>query len=137
MHHNRVADQRRIFDEIARVLKPDGYLFLFEGLGTIQQNRLYLHPMAEWVKMVEQHRFDCVAQRGYSYFLLCNMMNQTAQRFFPRVSKGAARRLRVPDLTSWRPGLGLKLDQLLAPDISHRLPARYHDRGAMLFRNRG
>jgi len=135
MHHNGLAEQEAILGELSRVLKPNGYLFLFEGLGTTQRNRLYLHPMREWVEMVEQSGFDCVVQRGYSYFLLCNLMNYAARRYFLRPSNWAARRLHVPLLYDWRPGVGLKLDAKLSPRVSHRLSSRFHDRGAMLFRH--
>jgi ubiquinone/menaquinone biosynthesis C-methylase UbiE len=137
IHHNRPPHQEEILGEFTRVLKPNGYLFLFEGLGTTQWNRLYLHPMREWVRMVEQRNFDCIMHRGYSYFVLCNLMNDTARRFIPRVSSWAARRLHIPRLTSWRPSLLLKLDEKLSPSVSHRLSSKYHDRGAMLFRYRG
>jgi len=137
MHHNPVPHQEALLGEIARVLKPNGYLFLFEGLGTTQRNRLYLHPMREWVDLVEQQDFDCIVQRGYSYFVLCNLMNAAARRYFLRPSNWAARRLHIPLLYEWRPTVGLKLDAKLSPGISHRLSSKYHDRGAMLFQHRG
>jgi len=138
LHHNRPPQQEEILGEIARVLKPNGYLFLFEGLGTIQQNRLYLHPMREWVEMVEQSGFDCIVRRGYSYFVLCNLLNDMARRAeIPRVASWAERRLHIPRMSRWRPRVMLKFDEKLSPGISHRLASRYHDRGAMLFRYKG
>jgi hypothetical protein len=138
MHHNRPPQQEEILAEISRVLKPNGYLFLFEGLGTTQMNRLYLYPMGGWVKMVEQYSFDCMVRRGYSYFVLCNMMSGMARRLeIPRVSSWMERRLHIPRLSRWRPDLFLKLDEKLSPGVSHRLSSRFHDRGAMLFKYRG
>lgn len=125
IQHNRPPQQEELLGEITRVLKPNGYLFLFEGLGTIQQNRLYLHPMTEWIEIVERLDFTCVDQRGYSYFALCNLMNKTA------------RRLHIYRLAEKRPAFLLKIDQVLSPRVSHRLSSKYHDRGAMLFKYKG
>ena len=128
IHHNRPPQQEEIFGEISRILKPGGYLFLFEGLGTTQWEHMFPHAMREWIQMVEQYDFDCIMHRGYSYFVLCNLMNDVT------------RRLHIPGLSGWRPWrpkLLLKLDARLSPGFSHRLSSKYHDRGAMLFKHRG
>ena len=125
IHHNRPHHQDEILREITRVLKPNGYLFLFEGLGSTQWERLFPHPMSEWVEMVERYNFECILHRGYSYFVLCNLMNDTI------------RRLHIPRIYNWRPRLLLKLDARLSPGFSHRLSGKYNDRGAMLFKYRG
>lgn len=125
LHHNKPPSQEEILGEISRVLKAGGYLFLFEGLGTTQHERLFPHPMQDWIKMVEQQNFDCIMHQGYSSFALCNLMNN------------AARRLHIPRASNWRPDLLLKLDARLSPALSYRLSDEYHDRGAMLFKYRG
>lgn len=128
IHHNRPAQQEEMLGEIARILKPGGYLFLFEGLGTTQWERMFPHPMSKWISMVEHYNFDCIMYRGYSYFVLCNLVNN------------AARRLHIPRVNGWRPWrprLLLKLDARLSPGISHRLSSKYQDRGAMLFKHLG
>ena len=128
IHHNRPPEQEAILSEIARVLKPNGYLFLFEAVGTTQWEHLFPHSMSQWIKLVEQFHFDCITHRGYSYFALCNLVNDTA------------RRLRIPRLSGWRPWRPrflLRLDARLAARLSHRLSHKHHDRGAMLFRYLG
>lgn len=128
IHHNRPPQQEEMIDEIARVLKPGGHLFLFEGLGETQWERMFPHSMKRWIEMVENHNFDCIMHRGYSYFTLCNLVNE------------AIRKLGISRLFGWRPWrprLLLQLDARLSPGLSHRLSSKYHDRGAMLFRLRG
>lgn len=128
IHHNQPLQQEELLGEIARILKPGGYLFLFEALGTYQSERVFPHPMRKWIKMVENYNFNCIMHQGYSYFVLCNLMNSAAQRLhIPRAYRWYP----------WRPRLLLKLDAKLSPSFSHRLSSKYHDRGAMLFKYLG
>jgi SAM-dependent methyltransferase len=126
IHHNPPPQQEKLLSEISRVLKPGGYLFLFEALGTYKSERVFPHPMSKWIKMVEENNFKCILQQGYSYFVLCNMVNNVAKLLhIPRAYRWYP----------WRPKFLLKLDAKVSPGLSHRLPGKYHDRGAMLFKH--
>ena len=122
IHHNQKPQQLEILSELNRVLKPGGFLFLFEGVGSEQRQREFPNPMPDWINMVEGLGFQCLMSKGYGYYLLTDFMNNTARKF------------RIPKIYNWRPGLLLALDRVVSPRVTPMLPPVFHDRAAMLFR---
>jgi SAM-dependent methyltransferase len=122
IHHNPADEQELILDALSKWLKPDGHLFLFEGLGSSARGHIFPRPMADWIEAVTRRGFKMLWSRPYRYFPLLDSADWLA------------RQLHLPSHWEHWYGFCLAVDARIAPHISHRLPINRHARGAMLFR---
>ena len=121
LHHNRRAEQDILLREISRVIKPGGYLFLFEAIGSTPGKRVFPRTLKDWTESISSLGYECVLRRGYHYFPLLALFNFFARRIFPA------------HVSHWRI---LKLEAALSPAFSRMLPNQLvrGGRGLMLFR---
>jgi SAM-dependent methyltransferase len=121
LHHNGYDAQERIVAELARVLRSDGALILFEGVGPQGASDFNYHPrpLAEWQELLARHGLSCTWQRGATYFLLRPLATRTARWMRPAL------------LQPWR-ALLTRIDAVADPYLLSLLPQRYHTRVVML-----
>lgn len=121
IHHNRHPEQDLLLREISRVIKPGGYLFLFEALGSTPGGRVFPRTLQDWTESVTSLGYECELRRGYHYFPLLTLFKYIARRIYP--ADGSHQRI-------------LKLESVLSPIFARMLPTGLvgGGRGAMLFR---
>lgn len=118
VHHNLYNVQEQIISEMARVLRDDGTLTLFEGLGahSADDGNYYPRPLHEWMELAARHGLTCTWQRGGTYALLRPLVSRIAR---------------------WRrasaPALLTRIDAIATPHLLAFVPSRYHTRAVMLF----
>jgi SAM-dependent methyltransferase len=133
LHHNGYPAQERILAELRRVLKPGGYLLLFEAVGRHAPPGVgeSPRPLQEWIALLREVGLLYRWHRGARYTIL-----------------GAAvaklwRHARQASHSSWSaqpPGSGRflrRFDAVVDPWLLSLLPAKYHTRAAMLFHRPG
>ncbi len=138
LHHNPYEAQDSIIAEMARVLRPDGALLLFEGLGpavsvismarsrwsllSAKSDRLlgrrgvtgtnyFPRPLHDWMELVARHGLSCTWHRGATYMLLRPLARRAG---------------------AWRRAV-TRIDAVVNPYVVPLLPQRYHTRAVMLF----
>jgi len=117
IHHNPYDAQEQVVREMARVLRDDGTLILFEGLGAhAPSGNYYPRLLQEWVDLAGRNGLTCTWQRGGTYALLRPLVNRVAP--WRRVSAA---------------GLLTRLDAIATPHLLAFVPPRYHTRAVMLF----
>jgi len=119
IHHNSLEDQDSLMLELARVLKPGGMLFLFEGVGLEARNREFPRPVDQWIEVVSSRGFECISRRHYEYWPIAKIWDD-------RVGLGSPFR-----------GVVLRLDRLISPLLSERLASGDSGRAALLFQLSG
>jgi SAM-dependent methyltransferase len=136
VHHNPYDVQERIVAEMVRVLKSDGAIVLFEGVGprTASAETYWPRAFGDWVEVVGRHGLSCVWRRGARYMVLASALeklaggrprNQQAADLRQAVHAGAGRE-------RWRRAAG-RIDVWLDPYLLRLLPARFQNRAAMIF----
>lgn len=118
LHHNRRPQQEELLQELSRVLKPGGFLFLFEALGQEHGEREFPHAMGEWTGMVRRHGFKCVRKSRVQYLPLTSIADRIANF------------IRRPFSARWRFS---RIDAFLSPHLSRVVVSRNEGRAAMLF----
>ncbi len=137
VHHNPHGAQEKIVAEMGRVLKDDGALLLFEGLGAMHPSSpvYYPRPLPEWLALAGRHGMECSWYRGTSYFILrsfiAHLARGTAGSFDTTAGSGTGRPEARP--ASWR-SLVRRIDAIVDPCLLSLLPQKHHTRAAMLFR---
>jgi SAM-dependent methyltransferase len=123
VHHNPYDVQERILAEMMRVLRPRGWLILFEGLGShaASGENYFPRPLSEWCELAAAGGLTCAWQRGATYLLLRPLATRVESR------------LRRAQLNTWR-RLLTRLDAIVDPYLLPFLPQRHHTRAVMLFR---
>ncbi len=123
IQHNAYQQQERIVDEILRVLKPTGYVVLFESVGEpkSQAGLEFPRPFEDWLAMFRQRGLSCSHHQGAMYL-------------FTRKVWGRLRRLtgRSPGpipAPRWIEALGAWADPIVGPF----LPRRLQNRAVMIF----
>lgn len=126
VHHNPYDVQEQIIAEMARVLRDDGAVILFEGLGphNVCDTNYFPRPLQDWLELAARHGLSCTWRRGATYMLLRPLVSRTARWMSP------AR------LESWR-RLLTYIDAVVDPYLLSLLPRRYHTRAVMLFERTG
>lgn len=130
LHHNGYPAQERILAELRRVLRPGGYLLLFEAVG----RRAPLgvgespRPLQEWIALLRELGLLYKWHRGARYTILG-----------AAVAKLRRHAREASHSSSWSsppPGAGRflrRFDAVVDPWLLSLLPARYHTRAAMVF----
>lgn len=82
--YEHVSDQQTLFDEIWRVLRPDGFCYLAAGnrLKVIEPH--YRLPFLSWLPRPIAHRYLRLTGRGRFYFehhLTCRSLRRLVSRF--------------------------------------------------------
>jgi SAM-dependent methyltransferase len=123
-HHNPPAAQERIVAETARVLKRDGAIVLFEGVGphAAAGENYWPRPLREWMEVAERHGLACVWQRGARYVLLASAVEKISKSRAAGDARAAFLRRTIRRIDVW-------LDPYLLPV----LPRRFQNRAAMIF----
>jgi SAM-dependent methyltransferase len=117
LHHNPYPAQEAIISEMARVLRDDGSLVLFEGLGSDKEEHAGYHPrpLHEWLVLAGRQRLSCRWQLGANYWLLRALVGQSV------------------NAALWRKRL-TRIDAIIDPYLLPLVPRRWHKRAAMVFR---
>jgi SAM-dependent methyltransferase len=120
VHHSPHDAQPRIVEEMARVLKSDGAILLFEGLGgRAAGGEVYWpRPLDEWLEIGRRAGLRCVWRRGARYLIAASAI----EKIVGRSSLGGLSRVAA------------RLDVWLDPYLLPLLPARYWSRAAMILR---
>lgn len=113
VHHNQYEAQDGIIAEMARVLRPDGTLLLFEGLGErdAADTNYFPRPLHDWMDLAAGHGLSCTWHRGATYMLLRSLARRAG---------------------AWRRAL-TRIDAVVDPYVLPLLPQRYHTRAVMVF----
>lgn len=117
IHHNRYEEQASILRELSRVIKPDGFLVLFESIGPLNPESAveFPRPTADWQKTLQDLGLEQLWSRQTRYFATRTIMNKVVGEN------------RLPILTQ---KAGLYLD----PYLGGFLPGRLRTRGVMVFK---
>jgi SAM-dependent methyltransferase len=129
LHHNGYPAQERILAELRRVLRPGGYLLLFEAVG--QRAPLGVgespRPLEEWIVLLREFGFHYRWHRGARYTILGAAVAKVWRH---------ARRGSYSGWSSQPPRASRflrRLDAVVDPWLLTLLPAKYHTRAAILF----
>jgi SAM-dependent methyltransferase len=133
VHHNPHDAQERIVAELSRVLKGDGAIVLFEGVGPRRAaGEVYWpRPLGEWMDIGARHGLRCVWRRGARYMVLASAV----ERIFARSQEAGVRRREGSGGgrgNFWWRAAG-RIDVWLDPFLLRVLPARFQSRAAMVF----
>jgi SAM-dependent methyltransferase len=140
VHHNPHEQQEKIVSEMARVLRNDGYLILYEDLGGRQHFNLFPRSVSAWTSLAQRHGFVPVWQRGVRYWLLRDLSFALWRRLRRAASPGASpvsTQNSLPNGNSlWRKLVGY-LDLVVDPYLFRLVPCKYQTSAVMVFRRRG
>ena len=129
LHHNGYLAQERILTEVRRVLRPGGYLVLFEAVGRRAPPGVgeSPRPLQEWIALLGEFGLLYRWHLGARYTILAGAAAKVRRHLrrvphsdLPAQPAGSSRLLR-------------HLDAVVDPWILSLLPAKYHTRAAMLF----
>ena len=122
-HHNPHAAQERIVAEMARVLKGDGAIVLFEGVGPhgAAGDVYWPRPLGEWMDVAERHGLTCIWHRGARDMVLASVVEKIERRPGGGMRGGFLRRAIR------------RMDASLDPYLLSVLPGRFKNRAAMIF----
>jgi SAM-dependent methyltransferase len=123
IQHNAYETQERIVDEILRVLKPTGYVVLFESIGerNPQAHIEFARPLEEWLAMFKKRGRSCIYHEGARYFL-----TRRAWRRLRRLMGHTTGSVSTP---GWLDAAGAWID----PIVGFLLPRRLQNRAVMIF----
>jgi len=126
IHHNHYPHQEEILDEIVRVLRPGGFLLLFEGIGPSDPSTtfMFVRTRNEWITLLTRRGLECLWTRGGRYFLVESIIETLIRK--SRQNK-TSNSVRIPRSI-------LKIDTVLSPFLGSFLPERYQNRAAMVFK---
>jgi len=130
LHHNGYPAQERILAELRRVLRPGGYLLLFEAVGRRAPPGVgeSPRPLQEWIALLRELGLLYRWHRGARYTILGAAVAKLRRharegshsRSWSSPASAASRFLR-------------RFDAVADPWLLALLPAKYHTRAAMLF----
>jgi SAM-dependent methyltransferase len=128
IHHNRYEDQQVILDEILRVLKPDGCLVLFEGIGkrSTSADAIYYYRSAnEWRELAGRRGFAVRWSATTRYWTLHTILEKLSDW----LTLGAvAKRGGLAKMAPRASRLILHLDAWIDPYLISLLPERLQGR---------
>ncbi|WP_405234378.1 class I SAM-dependent methyltransferase [Lentisalinibacter salinarum] len=119
LHHNRRNEQGLLLSELTRVIKPGGFLFLFEGLGSTPREREFPRTLRDWSESVVSMGYERLMSKRYHYFPLGHL------------AEAVGKRISATYTNHWRI---IQVDAALSPVLSRIVPNDSQGRGAMLFR---
>jgi SAM-dependent methyltransferase len=122
LHHNRRHEQDLLLNEITRVIKPGGYLVLFEALGSVSREREFPRTLRDWKDGIVDIGYECLLQKRYHYFPVSRLMESIGKR----LSSGYTNHWRI-----------IRLDAAVSPVMSKFILTDPGARAAMLFRRIG
>lgn len=133
IHHNDYGDQQRLLDEILRVLKPGGYLLLFEGLGRRSAGGTvhYYRPGDDWRQFLAENGFGLRWSATTRYWTLQVVYDTLASKLFGGLIKKFSLMNRFHN--SLKRGFTW-LDAYVDPWLISRLPERMQGRLMLLMR---
>jgi len=116
IHHNPYDDQSSILRQLSRIIKPEGFLVLFESMGQYDPGSVLEFPRssADWRKSLQALGLEHLWSRQTRYFSTRTIMNKLA---------GENRFIAASN------AFGFYLD----PYLGSFLPSRLQTRGAMIF----
>jgi SAM-dependent methyltransferase len=129
LHHNAYLAQERILAEFRRVLKPGGYLLLFEAVGRHAPPGVgeSPRPLEEWIALLRELGLLYRWHRGARYSILGAAVakfrrhaRQASERSWSSQPPASSRLLR-------------RVDAVIDPWLLPVLPTKYHTRAAMVF----
>lgn len=128
LHHNGYPVQARILAELKRVLRPGGYLLLFEAVGRHAPPGVgeSPRPLAEWVALAGTLGLHLRWHRGARYAILAAAVGKLRRVWGASNRSSVARQSARSRIL---PGLDAVIDPWLLP----LLPKAYQTRVAMLF----
>ena len=128
LHHNGYPAQPRILAELKRVIRPGGYLLLFEAVGRHAPPGVgeSPRPLTEWVALVGTLGLRLRWHRGARYAILAAALGKLRRAW------GASNRSSVVRQSA-RKRILPRLDAVIDPWLLPLLPSAYQTRVAMLF----
>lgn len=136
LHHNNYVDQACLVEEIKRVLRPNGWLISFEGLGernTDTSKHDYYRTIVEWREFFIDQNLDAHWQTCCRYAVLWYAF----ERIEEKLGLVKSQSLWPYDTVrrSLRPGV-LWLDRVFGPSLMQLTPTRIAGRQISLLRVR-
>ncbi len=127
IHHNTYHQQERMLDEIVRVLRPTGYVILFEAIGEPDpDNEIeFARPTDEWQGAFQKRGMSLAFFNGTRYGLTAALWDRVSRPW--RRGPDSAGRPR------WVDEIGARVD----PVAGSLLPRRYQRRAVMVFARKG
>ena len=122
IHHNAYELQERILDEILRVLRPTGYVLLFESIGepNPQASIEFARPLEDWLAISEKRGLSCIYNDGARYFLTRNAWGRLRRMMGETKSSAST--------PGWLDAVGAWVDPVMGP----LLPRGYQNRAVMV-----
>ncbi len=120
IHHNFYQQQQSILLRLNRVLRPGGFLVLFESVGPLEPEGAleFPRPQHDWNASLAELGMKPLWSRQTRYFATQDIMGRlVGEKRLPAVSG--------------------KLGVLLDPYLGSMLPRRFRTRGAMVFEKQG
>ena len=127
IHHNPYPQQEKILEEILRILRPGGYLLLFEGITKSKTDSSYMfeRTRAEWAVFLNRYSLKCQWYRGGRYFVVRDISKKLTH--WTKLAK-PSHSFRILDRMA-------RIDSVFSPLLGHFLPEKFQTRAAMLFRS--
>ena len=118
IHHNAYETQERIVDEILRVLKPTGFLVLFEAIGESnpQAGIEFARPLEDWLAMFKKRGLSCRYHQGARYSL--------TRKAWGRLHRLIGETQTPISTPGWLDALGARVDPILGSLLTRRRQTR-------------
>lgn len=87
IQHIPLADQLRVLDEIARVLKRGGYFLLIENTKDKEAVHVFPRKYREWMLLMKDRGFIAVKHHGEQYAPLSRLMDSVIKLTFRLIGK--------------------------------------------------